>query len=149
VTLVLVVVGVAAGLAMGGVAGWRGGKWAVGFPDRYWTLNAAAFLGALGLDIAGLFLRQPWLSYGALGLMAGLITGLKYGYSPELRLWEPQPELPDDLEDDEDGDACAAGLEVAGSLDSAYLEDEYGAPKDAVQVAARDAGPSREGSSEA
>jgi len=100
--VVAIVLSVIVGLALGSVGGWRGGRWAVGFAERYWMLNAAAFLGALGLDVAGLFLGQRWLSYGAIGLMAGLITGLKYGYSPELRLWEPQPELPDDDADDED-----------------------------------------------
>jgi hypothetical protein len=98
---VLIVIGIVAGLVLGIFGGLRAGAWARGNAVRYWSLNAGAFFGSLGLDILGLFVRQPWLSYGAIGLMAGLITGLKYGYSPTLRVWEPPPppaEEPDHAE---------------------------------------------------
>ena len=105
VTLALTVIAVAAGLALGAVGGYRAGRQAEGLPARYWTLNGVAFIGALGLDIAGLFVHQAWLSYGSLGLMAGLITGLKYGYSPDLRMWEMREAPPASPGEDEAEDA--------------------------------------------
>ena len=101
----ITVLGVIVGLALGGFAGLRGGRWAEGNATRYWSLNAAAFLGSLLLDLAGLFVHAPWLSYGALGLMAGLITGLKYGHSPTLRVWEPPTPRPAEQDGDAETDA--------------------------------------------
>jgi len=135
VTEALVVVGIMAGLGFGGLAGWRGGRWAVGFPERYWTLNSSAFFGSLLLDLVGLYVHQAWISYGAIGLMAGLITGLKYGYSPELRLWEPQPELPDDPDDAGDDADDAGDEDDPSGPDAAGPEDADGAPKDAAPIA--------------
>ena len=105
VTLALTVIGVVAGLALGAVGGYRAGLQAQGVATRYWTLNGLAFVSALGLDIAGMFVHRAWLSYGSLGLMAGLITGLKYGYSPDLRMWETRAAPPTSPDEDEAEDA--------------------------------------------
>ena len=116
---VAIVLGIVVGLVLGALGGLRAGAWARGFAARYWTLNAAALLGSLGLDILGLFVRQPWLSYGSLGLMAGLITGLKYGYSPTLRVWEAV-----DAQDGEpDVDPATAPDDMSAGAESEARED--------------------------
>ncbi len=78
-SLALTLSAVAAGLALGGLAGFRFGG---GIQSRggYWAANAAAVLGCMLLDFAGLMTGRYWVAYAALGLMGGLITGLKYGY---------------------------------------------------------------------
>ncbi len=50
-------------------------------------MNVGALLGCAALDLTGLVLGRQWLAYGALGLMAGLITGMKYGYSDSIGVW--------------------------------------------------------------
>jgi hypothetical protein len=50
-------------------------------------MNLTAILGCAALDFAGLVLGLYWLAYGAVGLMGGLITGMKYGYVDSMRIW--------------------------------------------------------------
>jgi hypothetical protein len=116
------VAGIAAGIAagfLGGVlAGLKAGEWARGSAARYWSLNAAALLGSLALDLVGIYTHRTWLASGSLGLMAGLLTGLKYGYSPPLRLRESPPadrsgaaavdEVPDEVPADGDSEPLAS-----------------------------------------
>ena len=130
-----IVIGIVAGLAIGAIGGLRAGAWARGDAVRYWSLNAVAFLGSLGLDIVGLLVRQPWLSYGSLGLMAGLITGLKYGYSPTLRVRETPPPP---AEDPEDADADGQDSSRADSQTAHPVGD---APEDSDDDAAGDPPP--------
>lgn len=67
--------GVAAGAWSGFHAGIRWG-WT---PWRYRGLNAAAFIAYVGLSAAGLVFESRWLAVLALGMLAGLLTGMKYG----------------------------------------------------------------------
>ena len=85
--LVLTIAGVAAGLLGGGVGGYRLGRGVRGRRRTYWTLNVAVVLGCAVLDFAGLALGQDALAYSAIGLMGGLITGMKYGYVDSMRVW--------------------------------------------------------------
>jgi hypothetical protein len=48
-------------------------------------MNVTAVLGCAVLDFVGLASGRQWLAYSALGLMGGLITGLKYGHSDSIR----------------------------------------------------------------
>jgi hypothetical protein len=79
---------VAAGLALGGLAGLRIGG---GIQSRrgYWTINIAVVLGCMVLDFAGLMAGRYWVAYSALGLMGGLITGVKYGFIGSTGGWRP------------------------------------------------------------
>ena len=79
------IVAVAIGLALGGVAGYALGR---GFEDdrrMLWTLAIAAFTTAWVVDLAGYMAGRPEVSIGSIGLMAGLVTGVKYGGFPPLR----------------------------------------------------------------
>lgn len=88
------IVAIIVGLAVGGVAGfWIGSKWR---EDRriMWSVAVAAFLAASILNFAGQFSGKEWLAIGALGLMGGIISGVKYGGFPEVRAWDEPPERP-------------------------------------------------------
>jgi hypothetical protein len=87
VELVLTLGGVAAGLVFGGLVGHRIGERVRGRRRAYWALNVAVVLGCAGLDFAGLAMGSYWLAVSAIGLMAGLITGMKYGYVDSMRIW--------------------------------------------------------------
>jgi len=80
---------VLAGLAIGGAGGWRLGGAARGNSARYWTFNALAVAVGMALDFAGLLQGWQWLGLGALGLMAGALTGLRFGYSDTLGKMRP------------------------------------------------------------
>jgi hypothetical protein len=107
VDLALTLVAVAAGLLGGGIAGYRAGERVRGSRRWYWWMNAAVLLGCAALDFTGLVLGRPWLAYGALGLMAGLITGMKYGYSESMRVWRA-PDTADEGASSEADDASPA-----------------------------------------
>ena len=82
---------IAVGLALGGVAGyWIGSRWR-GERRILWSIGGAAFASAWVVDLAGQFTGQEWLAIGSIGLMAGLISGIKYGGFPEVRIWEKPP----------------------------------------------------------
>jgi hypothetical protein len=68
-------VGLAGGAAAGHALGRRYGqpKW------RFWAMCAAALVACSVLCAVGLMLGQRWFAVGALGLLGGLLTGLKYG----------------------------------------------------------------------
>ncbi len=76
-----------AALIGGGLWGLRLGRNNRGNRGAYWALNAAAVVGCAALDFAALRTGRPLLGYAALGLMGGLITGLKYGYSADRGRW--------------------------------------------------------------
>jgi hypothetical protein len=88
VGLAITLAAVAAGLVGGGLAGYRMGEIVRGSRRSYWVMNVGVLLVCAVLDFTGLVLGRPWLAYGALGLMAGLITGMKYGYSDSIRVWQ-------------------------------------------------------------
>jgi hypothetical protein len=85
--LAVAVAATIAGLGLGGAAGWALGKWSAGHRRRFWTLVSACLVASMALNYIGLTSGQKWLALGALGLMAGLLTGLKYGYAPQTRAW--------------------------------------------------------------
>lgn len=101
------VVGIMTGVAVGGLAGfWIGGR-VRGQRRAYWALNVVAVLACAAIDFAGLALGRPWLAYSAVGLMGGLITGMKYGYSDAMRIWRPT-----------DSDGAPADIPAQSSTDS-------------------------------
>jgi hypothetical protein len=53
-------------------------------------MNAAVVVGCAALDFAGLATGRYWLAYSAVGLMCGLITGMKYGFSDSIAVWRMQ-----------------------------------------------------------
>ena len=106
VGLIPILVGLAVGLGCGGLAGYRIGASIRGRRRAYWSLNVAVVLGCAALDFAGLVSGVNWLAYLALGLMGGLITGMKYGYVDSMRVWqEPgRTDLPEDPSTDASAD---------------------------------------------
>lgn len=92
--LFLDAVAVAAGLALGSAVGyWIGVKFC---DDRriLWSVAVAAFVSAAMINFAGQLTGRQWLEIGSIGLMAGIITGVKYGGFPEVRVWEKPPNEP-------------------------------------------------------
>jgi len=88
----LTVASVAAALLGGGLAGYGAGARIRGRTRAFFGLNVAAVIGCAALDLAALSFGQRLLGYSAIGLMGGLMTGIKYGYTDSLRLWpEPDP----------------------------------------------------------
>lgn len=75
------------GLLVGLFAGLKVGERVRGNSLAFWLLNGGVFLIGMGVDFAGLVLGQLWLALGALGFIAGSITGLKYGYSESIGIW--------------------------------------------------------------
>lgn len=68
------------GLGAGAVAGWFLGEAVRGAVGRYWVLSLAAVAVCMALDFAGLAQGIRWLSSGALGVMAGMLAGLRFGF---------------------------------------------------------------------
>lgn len=56
---------------------------------RLWALYAGSFVVCPALCATGLAAGERWLAVGALGLLGGLLTGIKYGarggFVPEQR----------------------------------------------------------------
>jgi len=112
---------------LGGIwAGYKLGEHVRGNPGRYWAWNAAAFVGCILLDLAGLALGQYWLTVASMGLLAGLITGLKYGYSESIGIWKML-----DTWTGVDADLRPPVSDPADE-DSAGTEDGMPGPKDGV-----------------
>ena len=87
--LVVTIASVGGGLVCGGLAGlWLGEH--SRSRRTYWAANALALIGCAALNFAGLVSGNSWLAYGALGLMGGLITGLKYGRVHAMGGWKDQ-----------------------------------------------------------
>ncbi len=85
--LVAVIAAVMVGLLGGIFGGLKFGEMVRGRPRTYWLLNGAAVLAFMVLDFIGLATGQLWLALGAVGLMGGTITGLKYGYNESIGIW--------------------------------------------------------------
>jgi hypothetical protein len=109
VNLAITIASVVGALALGGLVGFRLGKSCGGSRRAYWAMNAAAVICCAALNFAGIIWGMRWLAYGSLGLMGGLITGMKYGYFESASVWlapvatesgdsADAPEQPDDLE---------------------------------------------------
>ena len=111
-TTFLTVLSVLAGLLGGFWAGFALGEKVRGVAKRFWTLNAAVVVVAMVADFTGLVLGWPVLAYGALGVMGGALTGLKYGYSESIGVWRVIDEVtgidpPEPAEDPEAQDGPA------------------------------------------
>jgi len=85
--LVAIIVAVLLGLLGGIFGGLKVGEMVRGRPRTYWVLNGVAVLMFMVLDFVGLATGQLWLAMGAIGLMGGTITGLKYGYNESIGIW--------------------------------------------------------------
>jgi hypothetical protein len=86
----------------------------------YWTLTAVAVALSAGLNFAGLMTGNHRLAYAALGLMGGLITGLKYGYSDMLTVW-PEEES-DDTAGGEPAESPQGGAAEECASEDAHAE---------------------------
>lgn len=65
------------------VAFWRGYRYGERCrrlrPFRYWIANAVGMFAGMLLAIAASLLQLSWLWLAAVGVMAGSVSGLKYG----------------------------------------------------------------------
>jgi hypothetical protein len=87
----IIIASVLGALALGGLAGFRLGKSCGTSRRAYWSMNGAAVICCAALNFAGIIWGMGWLAYGALGLMGGLITGMKYGYFDAANVWRSPP----------------------------------------------------------
>jgi len=88
-------VGGAAGLAIGFAVGFRLGSRARGRRRRYWLLGASAFLGGFAVSFAGTVTARPWATVAGVALIAGGLTGLRYGYERPLGSFGPRRTPPE------------------------------------------------------
>jgi hypothetical protein len=125
------------GFAVGGAAGYKAGRAVVLDRRRFWIWASLGVVVCIGIDLLGLALGQDWLELGALGAMAGWLTGIKYGGIAEVRVWDPsaaaqieaqQPAAAPDARPDAAADA-ALDATVPASED-AGTEDESRAVTD-------------------
>ena len=116
------------GLALGALVGFRLGENARGSRREYWGLNAAVVVGCGALNFAGLAWGRSWLAYGALGLMGGLITGMKYGFFDSAGGWrDPGP-------GEEPPSQPNARLDVAEDADDTLQGGQAGGPGKLLDV---------------
>ena len=113
---------VALGLALGCVAGFAIGQHWESERRMLWTMAGAAFVATWIVDVAGYFTGHPEVSIGSIGLMAGLLTGVKYGGFADVRVWEPRPPVADEDADAAEGENAPASAE-AGDGDAPALGD--------------------------
>ncbi|MDR3686405.1 MAG: hypothetical protein P4L93_05580 [Coriobacteriia bacterium] len=88
------VIGIAVGLVLGALLGyWIGTNWE---HDRrmLWVMGIGAFVLATVINFVGRVFGLEWLAIGAIGLMAGILSGVKYGGFPDVRVWEKPPRDP-------------------------------------------------------
>ena len=86
--IVLSIVGVTAGFGLSFWAGYRYGERCRRLPDsRYWIANVAGMLLGMVLTMVGSGLGLSWLWIGSLGIMAGSVSGLKYGLGRSVGIW--------------------------------------------------------------
>jgi hypothetical protein len=87
VNLAITIASVFAGLALGALVGFRLGRGLGSSRRAFWAMSAAAVVCCGVLNYAGIVLGMRWVAFGALGLMGGLITGMKYGYFESADVW--------------------------------------------------------------
>lgn len=86
--IVVLVVAAIAGLVAGAWLGLRvGERLRRARPWRYWAWNVGALLAGMLIAFLGQVLGALWLAVVGLGLAAGCITGLKYGYGASVGVW--------------------------------------------------------------
>jgi hypothetical protein len=80
VDALITIVAAAAAFAGTFAAGrWYGATCRKAPPARYWTANAVAMGIGLAVAVLGASLAEQWVWVTALGIMAGSVTGLKWG----------------------------------------------------------------------
>ena len=86
--IVWTLLGVIVGFALSFWAGYRYGVRCRKLPEsRYWIANGAGMLLGFILATVGMQLQLMWMWVGALGIMAGSISGLKYGLGKSVGIW--------------------------------------------------------------
>ncbi len=81
------ILGGAGGLALSAWSGYLYGVRCRRLPaSRYWMANAAGLLVGFVLASLGTWAGMAWLWVGGLGVMAGSMTGLKYGLGRSMSL---------------------------------------------------------------
>jgi hypothetical protein len=122
IRLLIDIVAVAAGLALGAVAGFAIGQHWESDRRMLWTIASAAFATAWIVDFAGYVSGHPEIAIGSIGLMAGLLTGVKYGGFADVRVWEPRPPAPPKDDEPAERDEARAAAEPAAADVSADRE---------------------------
>ncbi|NTU72502.1 MAG: hypothetical protein HGB10_11880 [Coriobacteriia bacterium] len=104
-----IVVWALAGAAVGFALGFGLGRLARGSGRLFAALNALVVIAGMAANFLGLLRGMPWLAYGALGIMGGGLTGVRYGFTggvtmvddrdarAEAQPGEPPTETGDDL----------------------------------------------------
>lgn len=87
------IIGAVVGLALGVFGGYALGKRNREPARRFWAVNAAVFVGGVAIDAIGLMLGLQWLAVAGAGIVAGGLTGLKYGRGTYVRLPGAQSRL--------------------------------------------------------
>jgi len=116
-------------LAAGGLGAgiWVGFRLGVRYgtpPWRYWLMNGGALVVCLGVCALGLALGARWVAVVALGVLAGTLTGLKYGIRGGFVLHPgaPQAAVPEGVADTEQ----AAGLAAVQAASADVVETADG-----------------------
>jgi len=88
VDIVAILAGVTVGFGASFWAGYRYGVRGRTLPEsRYWIANGVGMLLGFVLASLGAQLGLLWLWIGSLGVMAGSISGLKYGLGKSVGIW--------------------------------------------------------------
>jgi hypothetical protein len=83
--------GIAVGLTVGIYLGFTVGQRFESRRRLLWWALVPALAIVWTVDLLGLLFARPELSIASLGLMAGMLTGVKYGAFPQIRIWEKKP----------------------------------------------------------
>jgi energy-converting hydrogenase Eha subunit A len=103
VRLALYIAAVIVGLGVGGAIGWGVGRRWEQHRRRMWFATAVLLVAVCALDIAAISRGQFAVAYGAIGLMAGALTGIRYGGFSEIRdVWRKPRRADDAPRDDRD-----------------------------------------------
>jgi hypothetical protein len=89
--VLLDLLGIVVGLALGAWTGYALGKRFEARRKRLWWVVGFGFVLAGLIDAAGFAVGSSAITLGSVGLMAGFLTGVKYGGFPEVRIWDNTP----------------------------------------------------------
>lgn len=84
-TYLVLVVAAVVGVLIGVVPGYKAGSSLAGRRLWFWVSVALVFALAIGVVGVALLAELQWLAVGTLGVLTGMITGMKYGWDSELR----------------------------------------------------------------
>jgi hypothetical protein len=122
-----------AGIALGAWAGYAAGKRASGSSTWvYWALNALAFVIGLAVNVVGLTIGVFAIAMLGPGLIAGGITGLKFGYGRVVGPWVAVDSLTGGYaKEHEKADSSMAdrSREVAPIAEPRTAAEAFGRPK--------------------